>query len=371
MRARDRVRAEVALLERPAHGGDGWRLEGKEDFSANLNPFGPPEGLQRMLFEAAGRLDHYPDDSCRALKEALAERYGLDAGNVIVGAGSSELIRLFPEVFVERGDKVLMPRPTFMEYSFACRFMGADIVPFELSAEDGFRPDVDDMLSRLDRGFKALYLCTPNNPTGVALPRSEILRLARGCEEREILVFLDETLLELMTDEGERSCAGFVEGHPNLFVIRSLTKSYAIPGFRSGYGLGCRELVSALDRGRQTWNLGELEQAVSARLVRERNGYVREAARVLAKERERVHDHLTAMGAGTHRPDAFFFFLDVSPTGMSGRDFRGRMLEHGVVVRDCASFGRPYERYVRFCVKTPEKDDILMGALEAVWKGGK
>jgi threonine-phosphate decarboxylase len=364
------VRREVASLDRPAHGGEGWRLHGKEDFSANLNPLGPPPGIDRMLCEASARLDHYPDDSCQGFKEALADRYRLDVGNVMVGAGSSELIRLFPEVFVERGDKVLMPRPTFGEYSFACQFMGARLVPYELSAEHGFRPDVDRMLSSLDEGFKALYLCNPNNPTGVALPRSEVLRLVRGCEQLEVLFFLDETLLELMPDEEERSCARMVDKNPNLFIIRSLTKSFAIPGFRSGYGMGCKEMISTLDRGRQTWNLGELEQTVSTRLVRDHDGHIRKAARVMADERDRVHDHLLGLGARTHRPDAFYFFLDVSPTGLTGREFRDRMLDLGVVVRDCSSFGHPYESYVRFCVKTPEKDELLVRALDEAWGGG-
>jgi threonine-phosphate decarboxylase len=264
-----------------------------------------------------------------------------------------------------------MPRPTFMEYSFACKFMGAQVVPFELDPQEGFRPNVDSMLSLVDKGFKAVYLCSPNNPTGVALPRKDALRLAKGCEERDVLLFLDETLMELMPEDSSLSCASEVENHPNLFIIRSLTKSYAIPGFRVGYGLGSKDMISTLDKGRQTWNLGELEQAVSVRLVQERRDYVEEASRLLASERDRVYDHLISLGARTHRPDAFYFFLDVTPTGLLGSEFRERMLEHGVVVRDCASFGHPYERYVRFCAKTPEKDDLLLSALDQVWKGGK
>jgi histidinol-phosphate/aromatic aminotransferase/cobyric acid decarboxylase-like protein len=97
-------------------------------------------------------------------------------------------------------------------------------------------------------------------------------------------------------------------------------------------------MISTLDKGRQTWNLGELEQAVSIRLVQERRDYVEEASRLLARERDRVYDHLISLGARAHRPDAFYFFLDVTPTGLLGSEFRERMLEHGVVVRDRASF---------------------------------
>ncbi len=371
MRPIQLARKEVSGLDRPAHGGEGWKLQGKEDFSANLNPLGPPKGLDQMLAEASSRLDHYPDDAATLFRKAIAARYKVLPGNVIIGSGSSELIRLFPEVFIERGDKVLMPHPTFMEYGFACRFMGAQVVPFELSPEKGFKPQIDAMLSLLDKGYKAVYLCNPNNPTGVSPPKADVIRLTKECEELGVLVFLDETLMELMPDEGVLSCASEVERHPNLFLIRSLTKSYAIPGFRVGYGLGSKEMISTLDRARQTWNVGELEQAVSTRLIQEQRGYVEEAGKILVQERDRVYDHLFSLGARTHRPDAFFFFLDVSPIGLTGKQFRDRMLEQGVVVRDCASFGHPYERYVRFCVKTPEKDELLLRALERAWKGGK
>lgn len=370
MRVRDQMRREVAALDRPAHGGDGWRTAGVEDFSANLNPYGPPPGLEGMIAEAAAGLDHYPDDASSVFKEAVAERMGVEPSNVIAGAGSSELIRLFPEVFLERGDRVLIPRPSFMEYSFACRFMGAEVVPFELE-EGSFRPDVDRMLSSLGPGFKAAYLCTPNNPTGVTTPRADVLRLAEELEDMGVLLFLDETLLELTQGEEGLTCAREARRHPNLLIARSLTKSYAIPGFRSGYGIAHQDMVAALDAGRQTWNLGHLEQVVSARLMRERHHHVRRAVEVLARERDRAHRRLQDMGARAHRPDAFYFFLDVGPAGHDGASFKRAMLERKVAVRDCRSFGPPYQRYVRFCVKTPDRDDLLLEALQAVWTEGR
>jgi threonine-phosphate decarboxylase len=316
---------------------------------------------------ASQSLDHYPDDSSSGFKEALSEHYSLEPGNFIVGSGSSEIIRLFPEVFLERGDKVLIPRPTFMEYSFACRFMGASIVPLEPS-DRSFSTDVEAMLSAVGSGFKAVYLCSPNNPTGVATRRADVLRLARGLEERGVLLFLDETLLELTPGEAELTCAREVRSHPNLLIIRSLTKSFAVPGMRSGYGIAHQDMISCLERGRQTWNLGHVEQEVSEWLVRECQDHVRRAVEVLGPERDRMHRHLTELGARTHRPDAFYFFLDVSQAGHDGASFRKEALRHGVVMRDCRSFGPPYERYVRFCVKTPEKDELLVRALDAAWK---
>ena len=367
-----RMRKEAALMQRPLHGGDGWRIDKVEDFSANLNPYGPPPDIAQLLTEAASSLDHYPDDSSLVLKEAAADRHDLRVENIIPGAGSSELIRLFPEVFVERGDKVLMPRPTFSEYTFGCQFMGAQMVWSELPRANGFRCDLGQLLESLDEGFKAVYLCNPNNPTGMTCPRAAITELVQEAERRNVLAFLDETLLELLPNEPELSCASLVEGHENLFIIRSLTKSFAIPGFRVGYGLGSKSMISCLEHGRQTWNLGHLEQAVAARLIRDRQDHVTQAAEVLAQERDKTHAQLRRLGVPSlNRPDAFFFFQDVSALGHDSRFFREAMRAAGALVRDCASFGSPFERYVRFCVKTPEKDALLLHAWETVLEAGQ
>ena len=362
-----RMRQEVARMERPQHGGDGWRYSGLEDFSANLNPFGPPPGLQEMLLAASKQLDHYPDDSSDRFRRAVADHHSLVKENVVPGVGSSEIIRLFPEVFLERGDKVLMPRPTFGEYAFACRFMGAEVVPFTLPEEDAFRVDVESLLGELDRSFKAVYLCNPNNPTGMVCPRRQVLELLQECERLNVIVFLDETLLELLPDEAKISLSSEVEAHDNLLIIRSLTKSFAIPGLRVGYGLAGKSMAACLERGRQTWNLGQIEQEVSAALISDHFHYVRKGAQVLDDEKRRVHQELGQFRSLTvHMPDGFFFFLDLRPVEMTGAGFRERMMEQGVLVRDCRSFGPPFESYVRFCVKTPEKDALLLKAFRAV-----
>lgn len=364
MRPRELMRSELSLIDRPAHGGEGWRWGTVEDFSANLNPLGPPEGLQDVIRAASDGLDHYPDDTCAEFKEALASHYSLGTENFLAGAGSSEIIRLFAEVFIDKGDMAVIPRPTFMEYSFACKLMGGKIVPFVLN-NGSYYIDVDVLLKTIGSGVKAVYLCTPNNPTGVATRRADILRLSKALEEMGVLLFLDETLLELMPEETDLTCVREVRSHPNLLIIRSLTKSFAVPGLRSGYAVAQEEMISCLERGRQSWNLGTIEQKASAWLVRYCQGHLRRAAEILRAEKEKVYAHLrNDLGMELHRPDAFFFFINVGQAGYDGASFRKQMLRHGVMVRDCGSFGSPFESYVRFCVKTPEKDEALIRALD-------
>lgn len=357
------VRPEVRSMVRPRHGGDVWQFGSIRDYSSNVNPLGPPQRLNDYIQEAAQGLSNYPDDSAADLKQAIASRYDVRTENVIVGAGSAELIRLFPEVFVSPGDRVVMPRPTFSEYAFACQLMGARMVDLPLAPESGFRLDMAVMLSALD-GAKAVYLCNPNNPTSRMVGRKDLLEIVKEAERRETMVFLDETLLELSARDEELSLVREVEGHSNLFIIRSFTKSFAMPGMRIGYGFGSKDVIRYMEAGRLTWNLGTIEQRVATRLMNDEQDHVRRAVNLLEEEKERMRSRVSRlMCDDLLLPDSYFFFAPLAKLGVGSPDFRKAMLKHGVLVRDCTSFGRPCDAYTRFCVKTPTLDEEFLSAL--------
>ncbi|MDR2845774.1 MAG: aminotransferase class I/II-fold pyridoxal phosphate-dependent enzyme, partial [Candidatus Methanoplasma sp.] len=197
----------LAALPKTVHGGQAWKTEGIEDYSHNLNPFGPPECLPEIVGKALEEVGHYPDDSCSVLKETLSKEFGVGADNVTLGAGSSEIIRNFPNAFIENGDKVLLNLPSFAEYAQQCRIVGADIHFNRLQEKDDFKIDRNRVTEAVASGIKAFYICNPNNPTGRIEPKKKILDIVKECEDAGVLVFLDETLLELVPGHKDISCA--------------------------------------------------------------------------------------------------------------------------------------------------------------------
>jgi threonine-phosphate decarboxylase len=356
------VRPEVRAMVRPLHGGDVWDNPDVNDYSSNVNPLGPPPRLRDYIIEAATDLHCSPDDSCSRLKEAIASHYDLDTDNIAVGAGSAELIRLFAEVFISPGDKVVMPRPIFSEYGFGCRLMGARLVDHILPEEHGFAPDVSDLIAQLD-GAKAVYICNPNNPTSRMMDRKDLLDIVDEAARKGTVVFLDETLLELSTRSRELSLVNEVEGHENLFIIRSFTKSFAMPGLRVGYGFGPKDMLRYIEAGRLTWNLGTIEQRVATRLMEEEQEHVARAVRMLEEEKRRMHARVEEIMGKVPLPDSYFFFAPLYSLGISSPEFRRYMLRHGILVRDCSSFGGCCSNYTRFCIKTPGSNDEFLDAL--------
>ena len=352
-------------IPKTVHGGQAWKMEGIEDYSHNLNPFGPPECLPEIIATAMDSIGHYPDDNCTELKAAFSKIFSLKEENITIGAGSSEIIRNFPNAFLERGERAVVNRPSFAEYSQQCRVAGVDVVCNELTEEDDFRIDAGILSDVLKSGVKALYICNPNNPTGRVEPERKIMEIVKECGDNGILVFLDETLLELVPEHEEISCMRHVKKHDNLVVAGSLTKSFAIPGIRIGYGAASPSLIEEMDKIRMTWNVGQIEQTVARALMTEHMGYVKEAASVMAKESKIMNSRLNEIGFPAGKvSDSFFYFCSLKGMGVKGSEFQKLMLKEKIMVRDCASFGARFEHYVRFSVKDRERNDKFVNAVE-------
>ena len=364
----DLVRPPLRGLPKTVHGGQGWRIPNIEDYSHNLNPFGPPD-ISDYLKEATKEIGHYPDDDCRILKEVISKKFEIGTENIIIGSGSSDIIRMFPNTFMNPGDEAVISRPSFAEYSHQCEIVGAKVIYNELSESNDFRIDYDSLSDKITDKTKAVYICNPNNPTGRIEPRDKILNFVKQCEKRNVLVFLDETLLELVPDYDKTSCARCVNKHPNLLVAGSLTKSFAIPGIRIGFGFGSKEIIDEMDKVRMTWNVGQVEQTVATHLIGERMDYVHDAAKIMHDEAGWMYGELKRIGFPVKSPtDSYFYFTSVSPLGISAQQFVKTMLDNGIMVRDCSSFGPDFNDYLRFCVKDHERNVRFMDALERTLK---
>lgn len=361
-------RKELTGLSETVHGGQGWKIDGIEDYSQNLNPFGPPPGLSVVLSDATGSTGHYPDAECTEVRAAIGQAYGLGPECVAMGAGSSEIIRNFPNVFIRPGDRVLIPCPSFAEYTQQCRIAGAEIDQFPLHPEEDFRIDTDRLFGCLEsKKYRILYICNPNNPTGRIEEREKAEQIVRRCEELGVLVFLDETLLELVENERSISLSEEVCEFSNLLVAHSFTKSFAVPGIRVGYALSNPDIIREMEKVKLPWNIGTVEQAAAMHLIRNEADYVDMAAKVMSKESDRMFTCLREMGFPVRSvSDSFFYFLDLGCIGLTGAGFKDLMLKEGIMVRDCASFGPQYRNCVRFCVKDKGRNDRFLSAVKKV-----
>ncbi len=261
------------------------------DFSASINPLGPPEWLRAVVSANLSDVAHYPDPECLQLVEAISACYGVAPERVVVGNGSAEIIAALPRVLGVAG--AVIPVPTYSDYATAAREAGLAVRTVALDEERDFVLDVDGLAAALE-GDEVVFVGRPNNPTGTLYPRDGLVSLAR--EHPRSWLVVDEAFVGFVTDEPASTSAGSAEAGsaddgllgvdlPNLVVLRSLTKLYAIPGLRLGFAVAPPDMAAALRRAMTPWSVNALAQAVGIAALADRQ-YVRETRAFVADERQ-------------------------------------------------------------------------------------
>ena len=246
------------------HGGDVYGAAVTLDFSSNVHPLGTPPGVVEAIRAAAAQVRQYPDPYCRALTAAIAAHEGVPQPYVLCGGGAAELIYAYCDALRPR--LAAEPAPTFSEYRTAAAHFGAQLAQYPLRAPD-FLPDEGLLAFLKERKPDVLFLCTPNNPTGVLLPRELLQAALRICRAQGTCVLLDECFLDF-TDAA--SAKDLLEAYPNLLILKAFTKNYALAGVRAGYCLTAdRQLLEKMSACSQPWNVSVPAQAAALAALRE------------------------------------------------------------------------------------------------------
>jgi threonine-phosphate decarboxylase len=355
----ERIRKSFARSRSCHHGGkvrQAASLLGAEplDFSANINPLGPPD-LTEVVLRELKSIGHYPDNTYADFKQAAADFLGIYPQSIVPGNGSSEIIRLFAETVLEEGETVLIPQPTFGEYETQSVLAGGSVRKVPL-CPDGLPELTDEDLS----GAKALFLCNPNNPTGWLLTRDQVLEIADRCEENEIFILVDEAFIEL--SDPERSLAQIAPDREYLLVMRSLTKSFAVPGLRLGFGVTNSLLAEVMNRARIPWSISSIASAAGVYLLKHPD-YLSKSREIISSERAWLSEALEGLGFRPYPSAVNFILADIGPSGISSLELARRAMSEGVLIRDCTSFG--LKNHIRVAVRMREENERLIGALKA------
>jgi threonine-phosphate decarboxylase len=301
----------------------------------------------------------YPTAHDRALRDALGEANGVDAERVVIANGASALIDVFVRTVAPQ--RALVPQPAFSEYARALAAAGCATIAFELDPDDDFRLDVARAIAALDRGrADAVIVTNPHNPSGACTPPEAIGALVAAAVARGVPVLVDEAFIDYVPEQTALAHAA----HGNVFVLRSLTKFYAMPGLRVGYGIApapfARELIARVP----SWPVTSLA-ADAARSALGDHGYARTTRRVNATERAALAAALRDAGVRVFEGAANFVLF--ATTAPAPRLAERLAAEHRIVVRDCRSFpGLEDGRYVRVAVRTRGENERLVAAVRSV-----
>lgn len=334
------------------HGGDIYRNRAELDFSVNVNPLGIPNAVRQALHDAVECCETYPDIQAEGLRCAVSEMLQVKKDWLLFGNGASELFMAVVHALCPK--RVVIPVPSFYGYEYAANAVSADIHYYFTKEEDGFFPG-EDLFLALDETADLLFLANPNNPTGRKLEREYLLRLLMHCRRKKITVVLDECFIEFC--EGQESVIDVIAEFPNVILVRAFTKIFSIPGVRLGY-LVCSvpKLRQEIERQLPEWNVSVFAQMAGAACAKEQEFRLQTAA-YIAGERKFLAERLKGMGASfsckIYPGSANFLLL------YCAYPLYDRLLEKGILIRDCSNFKGLGSGYYRIAVRTREENERL------------
>ena len=334
------------------HGGDIYRNEVKLDFSVNVNPLGTPESVVAALHGAVERCGNYPDMKAEKLKRAVSSQLNVPEEYLLFGNGASELFMAV--VHGIKPEKTVIPVPSFYGYEYAAKAAGGEIIYYEMKRENSFCPgeDIDAVLAE---DVQLLFLANPNNPVGNLLGREALLALLQHCQEKGIYVVLDESFIEFC---GVRfSMLEEIETLDRLILIRTFTKIFSIPGVRLGY-LICSNPETRMKIAAQLpeWNLSGFAQEAGCVCAGQRE-VIMETENYINTERQLLEKELKKKGFQVFPSCANFIMF------YSDEALYEKLLEKGILIRDCRNFRGLGKGFYRIAVKTRKENEILLEAI--------
>lgn len=330
----------------------GMRPESVVKLASNENPLGPPAASVEAMRASATAMEFYPDNSGHALVQAIAARFGFPADGITLAAGSNEIFYLLCDVFGGLGTEVVIGEYAFVSYRIAAMLTAATVVSTPMP---GLVHDLDAMLAAVTDRTRLVFLPNPNNPTGTAVPVSEVEAFARALPEHVIFCY-DEAYAEY--EDAVLDLAGLLQDGVKVITTRTFSKIYALAGLRIGYSLSHPALADLLNRVRPPFNTSSIAQQAALAALAD-GTFVERSREVNARGRQQLETGLSELGYSPFGAHGNFLLIEVE----DGQHLSQTLLERGVIVRPLAGYGLP--RMVRISIGLESQNARLLEALKA------
>ncbi|MGI6755922.1 MAG: pyridoxal phosphate-dependent aminotransferase [Atopobiaceae bacterium] len=339
------------------HGGRMWNYPGYLDFSANINPLGMPYAAKRALIEHVDDFAWYPDPYAQELTHALSLTEGVDVSNIVVTAGATDLLSRICQVLDPR--RALVVDPCFSGYAEALHKTGTELCHFSLAEESNFQLN-HLICSKITPNIDVIFLANPNNPTSRTIAPAVIEDVLACARQAHALVVLDECFIDFTQAV---SAVRFLGNHPELIVVKALTKSYALAGLRVGYGVVAdKDLACRLRAQGDTWAVSTPAQVAGVAALQE-EGFLARTRAYVARERHVMVAGLSTCGLKVVEPEANYVLF------WSARELYQPLFERKIIVRRCDTYaGLPSAGgfWYRAAIRTQKENQVFLAALKEI-----
>jgi threonine-phosphate decarboxylase len=356
-----------------SHGGDVWGfsrkynipLEEALDFSGPINHLGPSPKAIEAVEKNVKLIKFYPDPNPVELCKSIAKyvnQSGVNEDNIILGNGSIELIYMITEIFSKTNFKAVVPVPSFTEYEKAALRLGGQTIYVQLSPD--FSMENEEIKKAITPDTKIVSICNPHSPSGRLYLKDEILDLVEYCQEKEVIFSIDENYIEFTDKEQTETLASYVNRYENLFVIRSVTKFYGMPGIRFGYGVAAKSLINKLLDVRQPWSINSLAGSATLAAFSDIE-FIENTKRTIVQERIKLTEQLKEIpGLHVFPSDTNFLLVKIINNKITSTKIKEEATKLGMLIRDCCTFVGLDNTYFRVTVRSDKDNQKLVNVIK-------
>lgn len=325
------------------------------DMSSNVNPFPPLPGLVNHLKDKIHTINALPEVDAKSITHSFAARYDIDADQVIAGNGTTQFIYAIPQVLSTK--RALILGPTYSDYADACKLHGAQY-DFLLTKESAaFSPDINAVIERTE-GYDTVFICNPNNPTGVLINVADLHRLCR--KYPEVWFVIDESYLPFVEGYHQHSMIQF--DLPNVLILNSMSKIFRIPGLRIGFLISSFKVIEKLRFFMLPWSVNSLAQAAVDYLMRHKeqvDAFIQKTVKFIETERNKLAVTFSDAAGIKLFPSTTSFSLAKLHKNLTAEGVCAALAQERILIRNCSNFVGLSDSFIRISLKTSEINRML------------
>ncbi|BBH21793.1 histidinol-phosphate aminotransferase [Paenibacillus baekrokdamisoli] len=334
-----------------------YGLKSVVKLASNENPLGPSPKAIEAIQSSLGELHRYPDANTTAIRHAIGEKLGISSEQFIITNGGDELIKLISETYLEPGDNIIVPSPSFSEYEFGAHLMDAKVIPVPL--DDHFRFDVPAILAAVTQQTKIIYVCSPNNPTGTYMTHAQLTELLQGLP-KGIIVVIDGAYNHYADAADFTDGIEFVKENYPVVILHTFSKIFGLAGLRIGYGIAQASIIQQILKVKEPFNVNTLAQiAATAALTDEE--HLDLSRQTVIEGRKQLYEACRELGLPYIESMGNFVLIELGPHTQNIYD---TLLTKGIILRNGKAWGLP--QHVRVSIGTKQENSFLIQELRTL-----
>ena len=329
--------------------------------SANESALGISPRVKKRIKVLDNKISKYPDGKFINLIETISKKYNCNKNKVICGSGSDEIIQMLCQLFLNRGDEVIVPQYSFLMYRIYAKIVGANV---KFSKEINYKVSIKDIIKKVTKKTKIVFLANPNNPTGTYISKKDLLDLRKKLKN-QILLVVDDAYFEYMENKDYKSGLETFKNKKNVFILRTFSKIYGLASLRIGWGYGDKEIINELYKIKPPFNVNSIAQICAEESLKDRD-FVKKSVKHNIFWCNKIKKELEKYKIITNEIGPNFFLLNFEKCKINADKFEKKLERYGIILREMKSYG--IKNCLRLTIGNKKENLYLLSKIKSIFK---